>query len=74
MNVSLKIIINRGREAHNADNRFINDGATHNLSPKYTRASNNFASKVSYEKLLLLIVFFLWMQRIDLGGSSTCKL
>ena len=53
---------------------YINDGAIQNLPLKDHRSSNGFVPNVSYEKLLMLIVFLLMEKKIDWGGLSTCKL
>ena len=53
---------------------YINDGAIQNLPLKDHRSSNGFVPDVSYERLLLLIVFLLMEKKIDWGGLSTCKL
>ena len=50
-----------------ANNRCINDGAIQNLPLKDHRSSNGFVPNVSYERLLLLIVFLLMGKKNRLG-------
>ena len=50
-----------------ANNRCINDGAMQNLPLKDHRSSNGFVPNVSYERLLLLIVFLLMGKKNRLG-------
>jgi hypothetical protein len=58
--ISLERIINRGKETHSADNRFINDENIKSATKRFyfPRVSNDFVSKATSYRLLLLTVLF----------------